>query len=171
MRHRLYRCCHNVTVNTMANGNYGSIMNNFMGELSEPPGNTVSMTDLASAFLWHICLVARVWLTCSLWHIWMFNWIHYKELSGAENRFVNSFVWGRVQLFATAYSQNSRQLEPVWHCWCECVSISFFFFFFAFVLHYINLKKEHVGDYSNLWSNLYIHTNENCALGFFICFF
>jgi len=57
--------CHIVTLNTMANVNYVRIMNNFMGELPSPPGNTVSMTDLAMAASRHICLIACVWLTRS----------------------------------------------------------------------------------------------------------
>lgn len=58
--------CHIVTVNTMANGNYGRIMNNFMGELLSPLGNTVSVIDLAPVVLRHICLIACVWLAHSL---------------------------------------------------------------------------------------------------------
>lgn len=90
--------CHIVTVNTMANGNYGQIMNNFMGELPSPLGNTVSMTDLALAVLRHICLIACVWLTHSLWHIWMFHSVNYRELVMEENRFAQGFVWACVQL-------------------------------------------------------------------------
>lgn len=77
----------------MANGNYGRIMNNFMGELPSPLGNMVSMTDLALAVLRHICLIACVWLTHSLWHIWMFHSVNYIELVRGENRFVQGFVW------------------------------------------------------------------------------
>lgn len=95
--------CHIVTVNTMANGNYGQIMNNFMGELPSPLGNTVSMTDLALAVLRHICLIACVWLTHSLWHIWMFHSVNYRELVMGENRFAQGFVWACVQLWICAH--------------------------------------------------------------------
>lgn len=112
--------CHIVTVNTMANGNYGRIMNNFMGELPSPLGNTVSMTDLALAVLRHICLIACVWLTHSLWHIWMFHSVNYRELVKGENRFVQGFVWACVQLCRTVY-MSACIYKHAWMCMCMCI--------------------------------------------------
>lgn len=73
-----------VTVNTMANGNYGQILNNFMGELPSPPGNTASMTDLTLAASQHICVIACIWLTHSPRRLWMFHSCSYRENQSRE---------------------------------------------------------------------------------------
>lgn len=58
-RYRLIKIrCYIVPVNTMANGNYEQILNNFMGGLPSPPGSMASMTDLTLAALQHICGIA-----------------------------------------------------------------------------------------------------------------
>lgn len=52
--------CHMATFDTMANGDYGRIMSNFMGELLSPLGNRASMAYLALAVSLHICLTASL---------------------------------------------------------------------------------------------------------------
>lgn len=42
------------------------------------------------------------WLTHSLWHIWMFHSVNYRELVKVENRLVQGIVWACVQLYRNA---------------------------------------------------------------------
>lgn len=95
-----------------------------------PPGNAVSMTDLTLAALWHICLIACIWFTHSLWHIWMFHPSSYREkpVKGG-NRFVRGF-WLSLCIDACV---NRRLCERFWCAiWMQYVHSLFFLFFCQF---------------------------------------
>lgn len=120
----------------MANGNYGGIINNFMGELSQPPGDTVYDRFGIRILVTHLPCCSHLAHLLTL-TFRMFNWIHYKELSGAENRFVNSFVWGLQQHTSkTACSWNQSDTVGV-----SVSNVFEFFFLRLFHTRSINMTK------------------------------
>lgn len=120
----------------MANGNYGGIINNFMDELSQPPGNTVYDRFGNRILVTHLPCCSHLAHLLTL-TFRMFNWIHYKELSGAENRFVNSFVWGLQQHTSkTACSWNQSDTVGV-----SVSNVFEFFFLRLFHTRSINMTK------------------------------
>lgn len=150
----------------MANGNYGRIMNNFMGELPSPLGNTVSMTDLALAVLRHICLIACVWLTHSLWHIWMFHSVNYMELVRGENRFVQGLVCSAcmricvhiVKICLQVYLYYSMciglQHVQVRYSMCAVSKCRYVYVLYVCIFHNGNLDSEAC---STVFSQVWIH--------------